>query len=332
MPALSIVIPSNRTSLSAYGRIMSAGAWASDTIETVVRDNSCSAEKRNVLGLAEHPNFRVIFSELCDATTNFFEALGEARGDFVLFLGDDDAAFDRGIAGVADVAASQAGDPSIAGITGPYLFEDFDASRICGYENVDSANIQSRIAGFLSFDGPNLIFNSAVRRELVQRVWDYAMRHPFRFPFHDQLCSLLYLLSGRFVSVGRLVYVYQNTNWEVRSGAHPADLRWYATAEMDPAIRWLQWIICGFEGAGFIMHSPFGAQHSAEERQALANMWFATMFGRFVREPIVPTSSALHPAAAALADRWRSGSTNFSLDALLEEISGFIAMFSPEKA
>jgi hypothetical protein len=330
--SLSIVIPSNRDSLAAYGRIMDAGSWASDRVETILRDNSGSAEKRKILSVAKRPNFKISFAEPCDINTNFLEAFREARGDFVLFLGDDDAAFDRGIAAIAQAAADHAQDGSVAGITGAYVFEDFQASKVAAYQDIDSPDVRTRLGGFLSYDGPNLIFYSAVRRDLILKVWEFVTAHPFRFPFHDQLFSMLYLLSGRFVSVGRLVCVYENTNWEVASGAHEGDQKIYAAAGMDQAIRWLQWVICGFEGASYIIHSSFGARHAPEQRQAVPNAWFATMFGRFVREPIVPSNSPLHPAAADLAQRWKGRHPNFSLEILLEEICGFIGLFSRDKA
>ena len=330
--ALSIVIPSNRAGFGAYGRIMSAAAWASDTIETIVRDNSGNAEKRSVLGSLQGPNLRVLLADPCDATTNFLEAGRAARGEFLLFLGDDDSAFDRGVAAIADAAVSHADDRSVVGITGRYVFEGAWGSQIRNYRDVDSTDAGARLGGLLASDGANLIFYSAVRRQVVHDVWATVLAHPFRFPFHDQLCSLLYLLGGRFVSVGRLVYVYDNANWD-GTAFLAAELKIYAAAGMDAAIRWLHWIICGFEGASLIMHSRFGARYAADERQAMANAWFAAMYRRFINERIVVESSSLNAAAIALSRRWKDADDpNFSLEALLDDISGFIGMSSTEHA
>ena len=313
---------------------MDAGSWASDRVETILRDNSGSAEKRKILSVAKRPNFKISFAEPCDINTNFLEAFREARGDFVLFLGDDDAAFDRGIAAIAQAAADHAQDGVCRpGITGAYVFEDFQASKVAAYQDINSPDVRTRLGGFLSYDGPNLIFYSAVRRDLILKVWEFVTAHPFRFPFHDQLFRCFTCCLGASSPwAGWYVFTRTPTGRSRRAlmRATRRSMRplWNGSGNSMAAVGHLR--LRGRES--YIIHSSFGARHAPEQRQAVANAWFATMFGRFVREPIVPSNSPLHPAAADLAQRWKGRHPDFSLEILLEEICGFIGLFSRDKA
>jgi hypothetical protein len=329
---LSIIVPSNRDSMTADSRIMQACSWASDDVEVVVRDNSGSVRKRALLEGIERPNCRIIIAEPSDANTNFLGGLAASSGDFILFLGDDDGGFDRGIKAIAAAAIRYADDLSVAGITGAYVLEQSDTSHIVSYPKLDSGEVVERLGGYLGYQGPNLIFYSAVRRAALLDTWDFLFAHPFRFPYHDHFFSLIYLLLGRFMHVGRLAFIYDNTNWEAAGVGAQSDLKHYAAAGMDPAIRQLQWMLCGFEGASIILRSRFGAAHTPAQRQAMANQWFEIMFRRFVGDTNTRTDSTLSAEAANLHEKWRQGFPNFTLESLLADICGFISLFSPEKA
>jgi hypothetical protein len=329
---LSIIVPSNRDSLGADARIMQACSWASDTIEVVVRDNSGSPQKRAVLERIQQPNCRIIIAEPCDANTNFQEGLRASTGEFVVFLGDDDGGLDRGIAAIGRVAAQVAGDPSVAGITGAYVLEQTDTSYVVSYPKVDSNAVVDRVAGYLGYQGPNLIFYSAIRRSILTDTWDFLFSHPFALSFHDHFFSLTYLLSGRFVHVGRVAFIYDNANWETVDVGVGRDIKLYAAAGLDPAIRQLQWMLCGFEGASIILQSRFGLRYSLAERQAMANQWFEVMFRRFAGDANARFDSPLMAEATALHAKWRQGFPNFQLESLLADICDFIRRTSPEKA
>jgi hypothetical protein len=329
---LSIIVPSYRDTLGAYARIMQACSWASDDVEIVIRDNSGSPRKRDILGRIDQPRCRIIFAEPCDANTNFLEALAAASGDFILFLGDDDGGFDRGMAAITAATARFADDPAVSGLTGAYLLEQTDTSRIVSYPQIDSGEVTERLGGYLGYQGPNLIFYSAVRRSALLDAWDFVFAHPFRFPYHDHFFSLIYLLLGRFVHIGRVAFIYDNANWEGAGVGGQSDLRHYANAGMDPAIRKLHWMLCGFEGAAIILQSRFGLRHSLAQRQAMANQWFEVMFRRFVGDADARFDSGLTAEADGLHEKWRREAPNFTLERLLDDICGFIALSSPEKA
>ncbi|HEX4198419.1 MAG TPA: hypothetical protein VHZ26_13365 [Caulobacteraceae bacterium] len=329
---LSIIVPSNRDSVGAYARIMQACSWASGDVEVIVRDNSGSARKREVLGAIDQPDCRIIFAEPCDANTNFLRALAASSGEFVLFLGDDDAGFDRGISAISAAAALFADDVSVAGLTGAYVLEQTDTSHIISYPKIDSFESAERVGGYLGYQGPNLIFYSAVRRSVLSETWTFIFDHPLNFSFHDHFFSLIYLLCGRFIHVGRVVFVYDNANWEGAGVGVQSDLRHYAKAGMDPAIRQLHWMICGFEGAAIILQSRFGLRHSLAQRQAMANQWFEVMFRRFAGDAGARFDSRLAAEANGLHEKWRREAPNFTLESLLADICGFIGLTSPEKA
>ena len=59
---------------------------------------------------------------------------------------------------------------------------------------------------------------------------------------------LLYLLNGKFISIPRLIYLYDLGLWEEPELGQKRDLDFYKAA-MDPAINKLHWFLCGFEGA-----------------------------------------------------------------------------------
>ncbi len=110
-----------------------------------------------------------------------------ASGKFVLFMGDDDYAFDRGIAAVTAAADRHDSDPSIAGLTGAYVLEETARSHVVSYSGLDSSAFVDRVDGFLGYQGPNLIFCSAIRRELALDTFEFVTSHPFRFSYHDYL-------------------------------------------------------------------------------------------------------------------------------------------------
>jgi hypothetical protein len=329
---LSVVIPTNRDSLQARARLLSAATWASERVEIIIRDNSGSAGKLVWLGGLQATNCRVESVEPCAAYENFAGALALSSGEFVLFLGDDDACFDRGVAALALASEQHAGDSSVAGLTGAYALEERSASRIVSYTGVDSSDVLQRLDGYLGYQGPNLIFYSAMRRGLAVDAFGFMAQHPLQAPFHDNLYSLIYLLAGRVLNVGRLTFIYDNANWDAVEAGVASDLKQYAAAGVDPIMRKLHWLLCGFEGAWLATRSRFGAARSPAERQAVAVKWFDLMFRRFSGDANQSFGSTLADPAAATTQKLLRSYPNFSLDALLDDICDFITLFSAEKA
>jgi hypothetical protein len=329
---LSIVIPSNRATQLAQATILRACSWASAETEVIVRDNSGHAAKQKWLRTLKPASGRIIVAPPCDVNENFRQAFVAATGEFVLFFGDDDSGFDRGIAAMEKAAARWASDPDVAAVTGAFVLEQTPGSSLVSYEGIGSPDVTARVGGYLAYQGPNVIFYSAVRRELIAAVWGLFDGHPFAFPFHDHFFPLIYLLAGRFESVRRLTFVYDNGNWESAEAAAQSDLRVYAAAGLDPAIRQLHWFLCGFEGAWIILFTRFGAAHTPAHRQAMANRWFEVMIGRFRGDRGRTFGSTLDEPASALSEKWLAAGGRFELPQVLDEICAFLALMSPEKA
>ena len=329
---LSILLPTNRRSLLACSRIAQACSWAGPHVEVVVRDNSGDARKRELLAYFQHENCKVVTVDPCEARENFFETLQLATGDFIFCLGDDDFCFDHAIADLPDAIERIAKDPSIVGITGTYAIETVKGTSLASYANIDSNDALARVAGFLGYGGPNVLFYSVLRRELFSRIFDFMNDMPFFFSFHDQVMCLLYLLNGKFAPLQRLMYLYDMGIWQSHELAEKRDLDFYKTAGLDPAINKLQWIICGFEGASLIVNSNMLAMLPPAQRQPIADLWFTTMFARFKRDRRSTFNSPLSDDAEQWCKKLLQATGQLTFERILIEISGFIALSSSEAA
>ena len=329
---LSILLPTNRRSLLACSRIAQACSWAGPHVQVVVRDNSGDARKRELLAYFKHENCTVITTDPCEPRENFAETLRLATGDFVFCLGDDDFCFDHAIAGLPDVIERIGKDRSIIGITGTYAIETMNGTSLASYANIDSDDARARVAGFLGYGGPNVLFYSVLRRELVSRIFDFMSDMPFSFSFHDQVMCLLYLLNGKFTPLPRLMYLYDMGVWQSRETAQGRDLDFYKGAGLDPSINKLQWIICGFEGASLTMNSNILAMLPLAQRQSIADLWFTTMFARFKNDRRSAFNSPLTDDAERWCNKLLNATGQLTFERILTDISGFIALSSSEAA
>ena len=332
MIRLSIVIPSNRDGLTACSRILQACSWAGPRVEVIVRDNSGSAAKARFLSGIERENCRLIVAAPCGAHENWREAFNEARGDFVYVLSDDDLCFDRALASLPGVIESIAADPAIIGVAASTLIETSQGSQGFAYPNIDADDPVVRLSGYLSSQGPNVLLFSPVRRATMKWAFEVVYGKPFAFSFDDQISSLLYLLSGKFARMKRLMYVYDFGNWEATSTAQRIDMNFYKSSALDPAINKLHWFLCGFEGATLIRNMALQPNYSPAQRQALADLWFSTMFNRFRQQPRDDFGSPLAGEAEKLCGRWREAAGRLSFGDMLADVCHFLALSSQENA
>ena len=328
---LSILLATHRHDLTACSRIAQVCSWASPKIEVIVRDNSGDAKKRELLALFRRDNCKIICVDPCEGLENFSEALRLARGDFVFSLADDDIYFDRAIAALPGLIDRVEGDPSVAGVTGAYAIEMAAGSSIAEYKDLEADDPGTRLAGYLSHTGPNVLVYSPVRRELVQRIAAFMTAMPFHFSFHDQIICLLYLLNGKFVRLERVLYAYDLGDWEVRETAQKRDLGSYKDAGLDPAINMLHWFLCGFEGAMLVRNGDVFPDYSLGLRQAIADCWFAVMFIRFKGNPRLAFDSPFAGEAEKLCAKLQGSAGQLTFDNMLADISGFFALFSKQQ-
>jgi hypothetical protein len=329
---LSILLPTNRYGPVAISRIAQACSWAGPKIQVVVRDNSGNADKRAVLDRFRCEYVDIVTTDPCEPPENYSETLRLAKGDFIFSISDDDQCIDRAIHTLPDLVDRSRDDPTIAAMTGTYALEAPQGTSIVAYKDVDSDDPVARVTGYLSFGGPNMLFYSVLRRSLAERVLSFMKAMPVYLSFHDQILCLLYLLSGKYISLQRLVYVYDVDVWGARDTAQKRDIEFYTAAGLDPAANKLQWLLSGFEGAAIIMNTAEVPAYPKAQRQAIADLWFTAMFNRFKRDSRTTYDSPHTEEADKLCTKIAGSTGQLSFERVLADISGFFGLFSKQRA
>lgn len=329
---LSILIASNRTSLVACSRIAQACSWAAPHVEILVRDNSGDAQKRELLARFRQDHCNIIFADPCDMFENYLAVLRLAKGEFVFLLADDDFCFDHAVAATSALVEKYSHDPSVVGMTGTYIVESSQGSSALNYQDVDSDDVAARVAGYVSYGGPNVFHYAPIRRKIVERVYAFMRGLPFYFSYHDQIMSLLYLLHGKFVRLNRLLYAYDIGAWERPETAQKKDADFYRAAGLDPVMNLLHWYLCGFEGAVLARNGPELAGCMPMQRQAIADRWFLTMFMRFRGLARQSFDSPFADRAQQICAKLRTSTGPLEFTDMLEEICNVIALSSEPNA
>jgi hypothetical protein len=315
----------------AISRIAQACSWASPKIQVIIRDNSGNAEKRELLKHFQREHCEIISVDPCEPLENLSEILRLAKGDFIFCTSDDDQCVERAIAALPDLIDRSGGDPTVAAVTGTYALETSQGTSIVTYKDVDSDDPAARVAGYLSYGGPNMLFYSVLRRQLAERVLNFMKAMPVYLSFHDQILCLLYLLSGKYIKLQRLFYVYDIGVWGLRETAEKRDVEFYRAAGLDPAANKLQWLLSGFEGAAIIMNAAEFPAYPMPQRQAIADLWFTQMFNRFKRDARTTYDSPYTEEADKLCAKIAGATGQLSFERVLADISGFFALFSKQR-
>lgn len=329
---LSIILPTHRHDLTALSRIAQACSWARPGIEVIIRDNSANAEKRAVLAHLRREHCTIVSVDECDPRENFVESMRLAKGEFVFLLADDDMSFDRAIAAMPAIIDRIGKDASTVGIAGPYVVEAAAGSVVINYKGIDSADPTARVAGYLAENGPNVLFYAVLRRDAVNRVVAFIDGLPILCSFHDQILSLLYLLNGKFHLLPRLFYLYDFGAWELPETAQKQDVNYYAGSGLDPAINLLHWFLCGFEGAVLALHSDAFPALPPAQRQAVANLWFSTMFARFKNNKRLSFGSPLAADVEKACAKLQAMAGTVTFEIMLAEICAVLGTLSKDKA
>jgi len=329
---LSVLLPTHRSDLTAISRIAQVCSWAGPNIEVVVRDNSGDAKKRDVIALFQSERCKVISVDPCAPLENFSTLLRLAKGDFIFWPADDDFAFDRAIRAISDVLEKSGKDPSVAGVSGLYVVETSYCSSIANYTGIDSDDPLARVVGYLGYGGPNVFTYSVLRRQVAERTYKLLTSMPFYLSFHDQIQSLLFLMSGKFIQLSRLLYAYDMGAWEAADTAQAKDIEYYRNAGLDPVVNKLHWFLCGFEGATLIRNADAFSHYPLNMRQAVADRWFSLFFLRFRDQPRLPFESPFLAGAARICDKLKSSNGQLSFQDMLVEIRNLFALSSPAHA
>lgn len=329
---LSILMPTNRHDRATFARIVQATSWAGPKIEVIIRDNSGNPAKRALLERLETSNCSLVFAEPCSAEANFSETMRLAKGEFSLFVADDDHVCDHAIRMLPDKIDEVRGDKSVAALTGRYVMEGEKTSTPMAFPNTNSEDILTRIAGFVNFIPPNLLFYSVIRTKLIRSIFSFVDTLPFFFSYHDNIISLLYLMNGRFVDINRLFYLYTMGDWGKRDTQQKRDLFFYERAKMDPAINVIQWLICGFEGSMLIRHASLFPAYPPSQREFLANIWFSAMRNVSANDIRFGFGSAFVEQAQVFRKKWLNPGQKISLEEMLGDLCAFMDLFSKENS
>jgi len=325
---LSILMPSHRTGLSACSRILEACSWASDDIEVIVRDNSGDAAKRSFLSQIRNKpdNCRIICVPEDGIYENMIALMEAARGDFIFFSADDDLC-SRGSINAVCAAIKQCGDDdSVVGVTGHYLFETTAGSQLMGYSQVDSPAPADRINSYFAL-GLNLIYYSAVRRTTWLELCRWVGSLPMRFTYLDLVMVVLALLSGRYIDIKRMIYIYDFTGWE-GGLKFEKDYALYQAAGIDRSALYLHGLFCAFEGTKVILSDLFAKNLTVQERMGAATRWYQAVLGSTV--PANP-ETVLDIYASQLRAKWLQ-TQKVDLDTLLADLSDFLDLATEDKA
>lgn len=332
MIRLSVVMPTNRDNLTAISRIAQAASWAGPQTEVIIRDNSGSAAKRLLLSQIQTENCHIISAQPCGVHENWWRAFEMTKGEFVLFVCDDDSCFDRGIAALPGMIEKVIDDGSVAGIVGTTIVNGGRGTSIIPGTALHGDTAPERLSLILSSGNTTPILYSAIRRNILKWTIETIRQKPLKLSFDDQLSVLLYALQGKFVPLERLLYCYDPGNWDDFDTAQREDLKYYLQASLDPAINKLHWLLCAFEGAALTRNLPPLSEYSLAQRQAMADVWFGVMFMRFQQSRREDMGSRFSPQAEKLCLKWKASAGQLSFEAILADISQFLALFSPDTA
>ena len=328
---LSIVMPTNRTGLSAWARILDACSCANDQVEVIVRDNSGDPKKADAISRLSGKNCRILVAEPCGPAENSEKAAGLARGDFIFFVADDDILPQLATSPILETIDRYSQDRSVSGITGDYVIEWSRKTTLLRYPPLDAPAALQRIAPFLGAR-LNVFFYSVVRRQLIQdALLSFARSLPFQFVFMDWLVALMYLASGRFVGIERALYHPDITNWDSEASFRIC-LRSYHQCGLDGSALRLQCLLQAFEGAKIVLGKYPGIHLSPDERQAVAALWFRHWHAEFCKSlDWTDPASRFDQQALALCRKW-SQITDISLEPLLTDLAGYFSLSNPEGA
>lgn len=329
---LSILLPTNRHGPVAISRIAQVCGWATPRVEVIVRDNSGNAEKRALIAHFRNDCCRVVSVDPCEPLENYSEILRLATGEFVFCLADDDQCFDHAIRALPDLIDQHGKDSNVAGFTGSYALETTKGTAVVNYKDIDSDDAAARVAGFLNYPGPNMLFYSVIRRSIAGRMAGFLKTLPIFLSFHDQTLCLLHLLNGKLMRMPRLFYVYDLGVWEAAESAQKRDADFYRAAGLDLATNKFHWLLCGFEGAVLTMNSDLFPDLPSTKRQQVADAWFSVMFARFKRDTRRSFNSDLTDAAEKVCEKLQGSTGQLTFEKVLSEICSFLALSSPDRA
>ena len=329
---ISLVLPSHRHSYAAISRIMEWSTLDPNKFELVVRDNSGNQEKRDIISRLVSPTIKIQFVDTCNPFENAIEALRAATGEFVLCAADDDWLSIRGLQQLHAFAERNILDSTIGCITGDYLVEATAGSFMFRYPALDSNDAHQRISNYLSANASNFLYYSVVRRSLIELCFGFLERLPYKFSYHDQLVSLIYLTLGRVSQIERVVYGYDLGEWETAENSLAKDRSMYLAAGLPVEFDRLHHLFCALEGA-LLLDSSFILDKAIGDTGASADLWFKTMYAKFFnhRRDLPPSHSVVDVEILKLREKLIA-QKDWNFNELLLDVCEVLELADPEGA
>lgn len=325
---LSIVVPSNRTSMRSRARLLQICTFAGKDVEVIIRDNSNDPDKAEFLSKITSENCRVVLVPPCGPKENFDESLKMATGDFVLFAGDDDFIDEKAISAILHQIGNIGADSSIVGITGDYIIERASSTGVIKYPPLDSWNVEERCRNFIDVRC-NLIFYSAIRTSVCREVLDFVYKMPFTFAYRDWVYVLILLISGRWVNIGRAICYYDFSDWEAPGAYFLKNIPFFKAIDVDVSIIHLQELLPCLEGCLLAQSPLFNRDVSKEARAAVTRMWYGRWHQQFAGVRVPQSGTEVEKIAIGLREKWLR-KTDISFPELLDDLTNFMSIHSPK--
>ena len=329
---LSIIMPSHNVGARINANILNVSSMGADDVEVIIRENSGNDEKRKFLSQVHEKNCRILTVDECPGEENAAQLMREAKGDFALFISDDDFTNSHAIASILEEIERIRNNPTIIGTTGLFVLDDASRTNFYCFDKFDTPDPVDRFKAYLGVGAPHVFQFSPLRLDVLRDVWSFASTLPIYMSYHDQLMNSMFLMHGRITYMQRFIYQYHNSNWSTPELCLKNDANYVRKAGLDPSSVRLQWLIAAFEGAQTFIRKYQRVKLPQDQRQALGSYWFSCRFHGFLNTLTRQAEGSQFDAQSiSLAEKWRM-KTEMNLDELLGDITAHYALSSPEIA
>lgn len=329
---ISLIVPSHRQNIAAIAKILEWSSLNHNQFELIVRDNSCDKKKREIIESISSRTLNYYCVEECSAIENGMQALTLANGDFVYFLADDDWVSLRGLSELYRVAEQYSKTQDVSIITGAYLVETSNGNGIFQYPQLDSPNVTERIENYLKANAPNFLYYSAVRKNIIDFGFSILNKLPYKFSFHDQLMSLIYLTLGKVTQIQRIVYGYDMGEWDSREKTLQKDRNFYTAAGLPIEYDRLHHLFCGLEGA-LLLDSSEILSRAENDTSTSSQTWFNAMYSKFIHDNREIGYSDTPAGRATLQLKKKlEQQKNFYMNEILLDVCDVLEVADPEGA
>lgn len=328
---ISVVCPTNRRSISSYARVCELLSLDPKKFEVIIRDNSECEKKSRFLGSLSLENHQILIVPNNGFKENFSEASKLAKGDYLLFIADDDWFFKSGLEMLHELAVNSQNNKSLTALTGTYLVSSSRGIGSMSYSELDSDNPLSRMQGYLNV-GPNLLYYSAYKKNVFHLSWNLLEKLPYAFCHADLLFVIPSLVLGNIASVNTLCYQWDFGEWEGADKAMGKRAGICQAAGLPKEFSVLDKLLTAVEGA-MLINSKFLGNYARYDRSEVARLWLQNFFAQYHVCPFqnhFPDSEEKNRVDLFRSKLFSIG--NITLEGLLEEVTGLFSQVDPAGA